>query len=375
MSVKKLLLGLLVFLGSWSVSNAATTLRGEVKGTLTATRSPYHVVEDLIVPAGDSLVIRSGVEIRFDSAKVLEVRGTLKILGTQHAPVVLTSAQSKPKPGAWKGIYFTNSANNRSVVRHATIRYALFGVRVVCCSPTLSNTRIEDTGEHGVWLKTSWARLENNHILRSKQDGLQATNFQGVLLNNLVQENGDDGLDLRQSTCTVRGNRLIANHDDGIVLDSCEALVVHNTLERNGDDGMLVRAGRPVVAFNVFIRNLYGIFVYGHAAPVLQNNTLVQGTYGLYVRDHSIAQVVNSIVWDNATQIEVDSLSTVNVRHCVVQGGYPGPGNSSQNPKFISQTDFHLAPDSPCLKNADPSVPYHDPKVKQLFIGALGRKR
>lgn len=375
MPFKRLSLGLLFLLASWSVSSGATTLKGEVKGTLTAAQSPYHVVEDLIVPAGDSLIIGSGVEMRFDSAKVLEVRGTLRILGTQRAPVLLTSALTRPKPGAWKGIYFTNSANDRSVVQHAIIRHALFGVRIVSCSPTLSNTRIEDAGEHGIWLKTSWARLENNHILRSKEDGLQATNFQGLLLNNLVQENGDDGIDLRRSTCKVKGNRLIANHDDGIVLDSCEAVVVHNTLERNGDDGVLIRAGRPVVAYNLFVRNLYGIFVYGHAAPILQNNTLVQGTYGLYVRDHSIAQVVNSILWGNATQIEVDSLSAANVRHSVVQGGYPGSGNSSQNPKFISQTDFHLAPNSPCLKGADSSAPYHDPEVKQLFIGALGLKR
>ena len=43
------------------------------------------------------------------------------------------------------------------------------------------------------------------------------------------------------------------------------------------------------------------------------------------------------------------STASVTVSHCDIQGGYAGTGNINADPKFVSTTDFHLQPGSPCL--------------------------
>jgi hypothetical protein len=45
----------------------------------------------------------------------------------------------------------------------------------------------------------------------------------------------------------------------------------------------------------------------------------------------------------------VQSGGMTNVTYCDIQGGYPGTANINADPLFVSATDFHLQPGSPCL--------------------------
>ncbi|MGZ3765777.1 MAG: hypothetical protein ACXVB0_02330 [Mucilaginibacter sp.] len=97
------------------VSNTAS-VSGAVKGTMLANET-YTVSGDVIINAGDTLVIQKGVRINMTNAANFIVKGTLLSLGTKDAPVIITdptkakttgnsSAATDPAyVGGWGGIY------------------------------------------------------------------------------------------------------------------------------------------------------------------------------------------------------------------------------------------------------------------------------
>lgn len=69
--------------------------------------------------------------------------------------------------------------------------------------------------------------------------------------------------------------------------------------------------------------------------------------------------VTNSIIWGNTATWNgpeiFDSLGTVDVTYCCVNGGWTGTGNIPDNPLFVDAAadDFHLPEDSPCRDTGD----------------------
>jgi parallel beta-helix repeat protein len=89
----------------------------------------------------------------------------------------------------------------------------------------------------------------------------------------------------------------------------------------------------------------------------------------------------NCILWgdagilsDWASQTPSDGAS---VRHSEIQGGYPGEGNISDDPKFVDAAngDFHLLPDSPCIDSASTTGPNDDldGNPRPVDIPGIGR--
>ena len=69
-----------------------------------ASASPYIVTDDIVVFDGVTLTVESGVEIRVNQGKKIEVRGRLEALGTQTDSVIFTSNASSPAMNDWLGI-------------------------------------------------------------------------------------------------------------------------------------------------------------------------------------------------------------------------------------------------------------------------------
>lgn len=69
-----------------------------------ASASPYIVTDDIVVFDGVTLTVESGVEIRVNQGKKIEVRGRLEALGTQSDSVIFTSNASSPAMNDWVGI-------------------------------------------------------------------------------------------------------------------------------------------------------------------------------------------------------------------------------------------------------------------------------
>ena len=100
--------------------------------------SPYLVTGDITVDAGVTLVIQAGVEVLFLansddqssgqrlSDSELLVKGTLSVLGTADAPVVLSSSNAVAAAGDWGGIYLELNAN--LTLTYAHLSYTGYGI-------------------------------------------------------------------------------------------------------------------------------------------------------------------------------------------------------------------------------------------------------
>ena len=77
------------------------------------------------------------------------------------------------------------------------------------------------------------------------------------------------------------------------------------------------------------------------------NDSVIKGS-GIFC---STANITNSIVWDNNSGLEIDDTGAVNVTTTFsdFRGGWTGTGNINSDPMFVSATDFHLLPGSPCI--------------------------
>jgi len=105
-------------------------------------------------------------------------------------------------------------------------------------------------------------------------------------------------------------------------------------------------------------------------SPSLENvvifgNTASEGG-GIYCGnpDPSNTDLVNCIIWNNTPQqIHVNSGSVV-ASYSDIQGGWPGTGNLSTNPMFVSGplSNYHLSSSSPCIDAGNPDFQFNDPE-------------
>lgn len=89
----------------------------------------------LSIPAGSSLTIEQGVNLKFDGGHEVNVDGRLNLLGTSYEPIVFTGAADdsiagdtnnngpgSASPAAWRGVVF--NAGSSGYVENTIIRYA-----------------------------------------------------------------------------------------------------------------------------------------------------------------------------------------------------------------------------------------------------------
>ena len=72
---------------------------------------------------------------------------------------------------------------------------------------------------------------------------------------------------------------------------------------------------------------------------------------GMYIGSYNYLDCINSIFWNPNYLPEIDiSNYTPDFDYCNIRGGgFSGTGNIDADPLFISSTDFHLLPTSPCI--------------------------
>ncbi len=88
------------------------------------TSSPFVATCDIIVPIGEMLTIRPGVEVRFEGNYELKVEGRLEARGEALSPIIFTSARTDPHAGDWKGIRFKEAGSSATVLQYAIVQYA-----------------------------------------------------------------------------------------------------------------------------------------------------------------------------------------------------------------------------------------------------------
>src|SRR5512139_3484634 len=104
------MLSLVSMLASVALAQLDTTqVSGNVSGVWDDSLSPYAVIGEVLVPAGETLFIEPGVEVRFRGPYHFTVNGVLKAIGTEDDSIIFTR-DSAVEGHKWKGIRFDSAA-------------------------------------------------------------------------------------------------------------------------------------------------------------------------------------------------------------------------------------------------------------------------
>ncbi|MEW6608844.1 MAG: right-handed parallel beta-helix repeat-containing protein, partial [bacterium] len=123
---KKIMVGVLIIIGLiWNVKfgEATITVSGTQSGTWLLTNSPYIVTGTVTVESGTTLIIESGVIVKFATNTSLINYGTLLAIGTPDGTITFTSNKSILSPGDWNSIKFSG-ASAKGTISYCKIRYA-----------------------------------------------------------------------------------------------------------------------------------------------------------------------------------------------------------------------------------------------------------
>ncbi|MGE0549139.1 MAG: DUF4215 domain-containing protein [Kofleriaceae bacterium] len=288
-----------------SVAAADTIFPGGVlpgaANTWTKANSPYVLYGDLTIPAGATLTIEAGVEVRaagnsdsqgsgFDTSRVeLLVRGSLFTNGTAAEPVVLRSTSSTNQ--SWYGVYTSPLATSVSLT-HTTIQHAVYGMRIDSPGTVVEVSNLTVVGaSSGIWVREGSPRL-NRFMILSSGNGVKITDVGTPTLTNCVIQNSSaHGVSINRApvagTVTVR----------------------HCTIDRSG------------------FANVHSISTSGIGTNVnITSSILTNANQGVSRNDSSNWWVTNCNVWGNDTNFE--RVSSAN--------------NISADPQYVSATDLHL---------------------------------
>ena len=210
----------------------AADVSGSQSGIWDADFSPYIVTGNVTVPDGLTLTIEAGVEVKFNSDRMMIINGTLVAEGTETEHITFTSSQGTPAPGDWRYLSF-EGADSGCTLDNCDLSYG--GAYAWTC--------IIGIGSGG-----SNVQISNSTISHSSAYGIFCY-FSGspTITNCTIHDNASYGIYCSGSSdtpaisnCTIRDNgsyaiRMYANGIEGITGPS--------TISDNSPNAILVPGG------------------------------------------------------------------------------------------------------------------------------------
>jgi hypothetical protein len=213
-----------------------------------------------------------------------------------------------------------------------------------------------------------------------------------IISNNRTNSSGG-GLCIENShvtleRCDIEGNA--AYLGSGISAGAATLIVSNSTITNNysvpdGEDsslggGIVVGSGTTIISNCIVSRNTAALSAQFHAGSadnlLLQNCTILGGASEVRTIASSVS-FENCILWGSPNLLAFEDHTEAVVTHSAIQGGYPGEGNISDDPKFVDPAngDFHLLPDSPCIDSASTTGPSEDldGNPRPVDIPGIGR--
>ena len=362
--------------------------------TLGAAGSPYTLSEDLIVPAGSTLTLAAGVELRMPEGRNLRVQGSLQVQGSALQPVRITGRDG----AVWGGISFENPSAP-SQLAHLVIRgasrghdptvhpYAISGLNA-----TLVMDFIDIDDSEGPIFARGGSTLLRSSRLRTPHTG-DCINIKGgyaethdcVFLGNNAPDT--DAIDYDGVVGGIIANNRIYRfqgpNSDGVDIgEECSGVVIEgNLIYYNSDKGFSVGQGSTVtIRRNLVVGCALGIGVKDSGSvATLDQNTFVDCGKGVDVYEKNFgsgggaANVENTIFSKCLLgTVTADALSSASVIFSLSDTvAMAGNGNLLADPQFVDPAalNFQLKPGSPAI-NAGRSGHAPDPDGSRADIGA-----
>lgn len=360
------------------------TLCDTLSGTLGAAGSPYFVACDLLLPAGDTLVIEPGVVLNFMGPYKFEVRGTLLAQGTEEDSIVFTT-DTLANPGRWRGLRFYHGSNDASELGYCIVEHVVnstwawpevYGaIWVDSASPAISHTTVR-------------------HNYANRAGGIGATGGSLVRVSDCVfLDNGTD----------EAGGAIEALDGGYPTVERC-LFVGNYALNNGGAIGIGVSGSGANFNYCIFRENsceaVGSALALGEGTTVVLNhctmfgNTSGNGQIGAFsgcdltLRDCIVAAGNGSALYCEASSFVSVGYTDFYGNPAGVCSGFCPPSlgqvvttnrngdpcdqyyNIFLDPQFVNSTggDFHLTANSPCIDAGDPTL--YDPDCTISDIGA-----
>ena len=198
---------IVISISSFAQTNISGSLFTNTQWTLSG--SPYIISGNLVIFDGVELVIDPGVILRFEAGSGIELRGTLKAIGTATDSITFTSNISNPTKGAWNGIKVIGTSNPLGVGNQLRMEYV---------RESYANHFVDlDIAYHGPYI-FKYCHFSLNHAV-NYDGGMPATIFEYCLF-----DNNDLGLDYCQFDSRASHCQFINNTNglNGIaIIDTC----------------------------------------------------------------------------------------------------------------------------------------------------------
>jgi parallel beta-helix repeat protein/predicted outer membrane repeat protein len=306
--------------------------------------------------------------------------------------------------GSNMGFYFHNGEGADSVLIGFTIRNCLTllspednlypfidhtgGVYCNLSSPTITNCIITENGGCGIRCDDSSPKIKNCIIAKNSFGGIICASSDPLIARSVIIDNSSHGIacyissNPKVNDCAISRN--VATSGGGIYCEdssptvtSCiissnygsagggirclysfmiinRCVIAGNTAESGGGISSFVSS--PEIINCAIIENTAdeggGIVSRYYAGPKIVNCTITGNSAdrggGVFTLESSPI-LINCILWgDSLPEIIVEG-GSLSATYSDIEGGYSGDGNIDIDPMLISNRNFHLRSDSPCI--------------------------
>ncbi len=207
---------------------------GDVSGTWDGI---FSIHGDVVVPAGETLTILPGSEVRFVGAFQLDVNGLLTAIGTPESKILFTSlpANQQKARGQWAGIDFNGTSDDNSLVQHAVVEFAVDGIFWTDSNARILDSVVRENSSNGLDLRGDGSdpQLENVEVYNNSSSGIWVENADPTFINFDIHNNSGGGMssdETSSNTSHVRfeDTRIAHNNSNGIFKDRRGSLTLIN---------------------------------------------------------------------------------------------------------------------------------------------------
>ena len=298
-------------------SNAITTeVSGQVSGVWEKSKSPYYIIDDIIVLQNDSLTIEPGVNIIFNGNYDLNIQGSLYAIGTVTDSIRFSSPQT------WKSIRLENE-EIKSYFQHAVISDATTAIHSIGAPFEISYSRIYNIHENAINCfginNPAEIYIHENIIHDIARSAIQINQNSNVNIErNLISFCGKSLMFMGaihisnqtangESNPTIYSNKISNNIRQGITAwditnnSRVNPIIQDNIIEDNYTGIYLLHSSGYVK--NNIVKNNYvsgdansgaGIMISGASArPIITRNTITGNYTGFFIVDNAVPIIGN----------------------------------------------------------------------------------
>jgi len=305
--------GFVGFLNFGSLNAQGTNVSGTVfdgsGGPWTLAFSPYIVIGNVTVPAGQTLTIEAGVQVSFDGYFSLYVDGNLDAIGTGANRINISSNMAAPAPDDWDKIQINSTGHLE--LEYADISYANYGIYLSSSSYNNITNSNASNNLYGIYLVSS----SNNNT---------------ITFNNITN-NAEVGINIFSSKYNNVSKNSMSNNKYGIRFGGRGNIVTNNTIVSSAYIGIDF-AGIPMID-NILTDNTikesdwHDLQVTAPCRHVIKNNTgsgdrpIGYFNYSVALQDSVFSQlilcnaddsVLNNVTIDGSDTLRNNALTVLN---------------------------------------------------------------